>query len=81
MTNWLSLVIIVLVSVAFFGDLRRNSAEKLDDFAGRGDLNATPNTQLRGYVRDVRRYGGPARVRPSRRFPVRKAGRDVRQHR
>jgi hypothetical protein len=48
MTNWLLLVIIVLVSVAFFGDLRRNSAEKFDVFAGRGDRNATPNTQLRG---------------------------------
>jgi hypothetical protein len=81
MTNWLLLVIIVLVSVAFFGDLRRNSAEEFDDFAGRGDRNATPNTQLRGNVRAVRGYRGPAGVRPSRRFPVRKAGRDVRQHR
>jgi hypothetical protein len=81
MTNLLLLVIIVLVSVAFFGDLRRNSAEKHDDFAGGWDRNASPNTQLRGYVRDVRRYGRPAVVRPSRSFPVRKAARDVKRHR
>jgi hypothetical protein len=29
----------------------------------------------------VRQYGGPAGVRPSRRSPVRKPGRGIRQHR
>ena len=79
MPNWLSLLIIVLVSVAVFADLRRHSVEKPADLTGHKDLNATPDH--RGDVRGVGRYGRPAGMRPSRSLPVRKADSDVSKRR
>lgn len=43
MPAWLSLLLIVLVSVALFGDLRRNEAEEAADESGRSI--ATPTTR------------------------------------
>lgn len=79
MPNWLSLLIIVLVSVAVFADLRRPSVEKPADLAGDKDLNATPDH--RGDVRGVGPYGRPASMRPSRGIPARRAGSDVSKRR
>jgi len=77
MPTWLSLMIIVLVSVALFADHRRNSADDYADITSNRDVtNAVPDPPLRPNVRDGRQNGHPGGVHRPR--PVRRAGRDVR---
>ena len=80
MPTWLSLMIIVLVSVALFADHRRNSVADHADAAWNEDFaTAVPDSLFRPNVRDGRQNGHPGSV--SRPLPVRRAGRDVRKHR
>ncbi len=80
MPNWLTLMIIVLVGVALFADLRRHQADELDDVAGRDELSTTtPDLLLRPNVRDVLENGHRGTV--PRPLSVRRAGQDVRKHR
>jgi len=80
MPAWLSLMIIVLVSVTLFADHRRNSVAELADVAEHEELpNAVPDTLLRPNVRDGSQNGHPGSV--PRPLPVRRTGRDVRKHR
>jgi hypothetical protein len=75
MPNWLTLMIIVLVGVALFADLRRNDA----DVVGSEELpKTTPNQPLRPNVRDVLENGHRGTV--PRPLSVRRAGQDVRKH-
>jgi hypothetical protein len=76
MPNWLTLMIIVLVGVALFADLRRNDA----DVVGSEELpKTTPDQLLRPNVRDVLENGHRGTV--PRPLSVRRAGQDVRKHR
>lgn len=80
MPSWLTLMIIVLVALALFADLRRSSAEELTDVAGREKLpRTTPDLLLRPNVRDVLENGHRGTV--PRPLPVPRAGQDVRKHR
>jgi hypothetical protein len=76
MPNWLTLMIIVLVGVALFADLRRNEADELADVVG-SDKKATPDLLLRPNVRDVLENGHRGTVPRPR--SVRRAGQDVRK--
>jgi len=80
MPTWLSLMIIVLVSVALFADHRRNGVDELSDVAAHEGLaNAASDPPLRPNVRDGRQNGHPGSV--PRPLPARRAGQDVRKHR
>lgn len=80
MPTWLSLMIIVLVSVALFADLRRNRVEELTDVAGHDALpKAGPDPLLRPNVRDLGQNGHQGTV--PRPLSVRRSGQDVRKHR
>ena len=80
MPAWLTLMIIVLVSLAFFADFRRTSADEIPDLTGRDELPGTASgALLRPNVRDTSQNGHPASV--PRPLPARRAGRDVRKHR
>jgi hypothetical protein len=80
MPNWLTLMIIVLVGVALFADLRRSDGGELADAAGREELpKTTPDPLLRPNVRDVLENGHRGTV--PRPLSVRRAGQDVRKHR
>jgi len=80
MPTWLSLMIIVLVSVALFADHRRNSVDDFADVASEPDVTtALPDSLLRPNVRDGAQNGHPGTVH--RPLPVRRADRDVRKHR
>lgn len=80
MPTWLSLMIIVLVSVALFADHRRNSAGDHSDIAWNGETTtAVSDPVLRPNVRTGSQNGHPGGVR--RPLPVRRAGRDVRKRR
>lgn len=77
MPTWLTLMIIVLVAVALFADLRRNS---VDDVAGADELpKMRPDLMLRPNVRDVLENGHRGAV--PRPLNVRRSGQDVRKHR
>jgi hypothetical protein len=76
MPNWLTLMIIVLVGVALFADLRRNDA----DVVGSEELpKTTPDQLLRPNVRDVLENGHRGTV--PRPLSVRRTGQDARKHR
>ena len=80
MPNWLTLMIIVLVGVALFADLRRNDAADLADVVGSDESpKTTPDQLLRPNVRDVLENGHRGTVRGP--LSVRRAGQDVRKHR
>lgn len=80
MPTWLSLIIIVLVSVALFADHRRNTIVDHADVAWNEDTaKAVPDPLLRPNVRDGHQNGHPGTVH--RPLPVRRAGRDVRKRR
>lgn len=76
MPNWLMLMIIVLVGVALFADLRRNDAEERGA-AGRKFPRTNPDLLLRPNVRDVIENGHRGTV--PRPLSVRRAGQDVRK--
>ncbi|MCI0634071.1 MAG: hypothetical protein L0206_09185 [Actinobacteria bacterium] len=75
MSSWLTLMIIVLVGVALFADLRRNDTEPLTEELPK----TTPDLLLRPNVRDVLENGHRGTV--PRPLSVRRAGQDVRKHR
>ena len=77
MPSWLTLMIIVLVGVALFADLRRSGADELAD-VGREELpRTTPDPLLRPNVRDVLENGHRGAV--PRQVNVRRSGQDVRK--
>jgi hypothetical protein len=79
MPNWLTLMIIVLVGVALFADLRRNEADELADVVGSDERpKTTPDLPLRPNVRDVLENGHRGTVPRPR--SVRRTGQDVRKH-
>jgi len=79
MPSWLTLMIIVLVGVALFADLRRNDADELADVVGRKELpTITPDPLVRPNVRDVLENGHRGTV-PRPLYP-RRVGQDVRKH-
>ena len=78
MPSWLTLMIIVLVGVALFADLRRNDADELADVVGRKEHpRITPDPLVRPNVRDVRENGHRGTV--PRPLSTRRAGQDVRK--
>lgn len=80
MPNWLTLMIIVLVGVALFADLRRSKADELVDVVGRNEFpKTTPDTLLRPNVRDVLEHGHRGTVPRPR--STRRAGQDIRKNR
>jgi len=83
MSTWLSLVIIVLVSVALFADLRRTGSEEHADFGGPEKLvHPTWEPPLPDDGRDLRQYGRPGSVRRSRSLrPAPRTGRNVAKRR
>jgi len=71
-------MIIVLVGVALFADLRRNDADELADVVGRKELpKITPDPLVRPNVRDVLENGHRRTV--PRPLSTRRAGQDVRK--
>ena len=76
MPTWLSLMVIVLVSVALFADHRRNRVAKPADLAWHEELPELVSDPLfRPNVRGGRQNGHPGSI--ARPLPARRAGRDV----
>jgi hypothetical protein len=72
------LMLIVLVGVALFADLRRHSAEELTDMAGTDEFPGMTQDALRPNVRDVVQDNHRGTV--PRPLSVRRSGQDVRKH-
>ena len=70
-------MIIVLIGVALFADLRRNGADELADVGREKFPRTAPDPLLRPNVRDVLEYGRRGTV--PRPLSVRRAGQDVRK--
>lgn len=80
MSPWLSLMIMVLVSVALFADHRRNRVDKSADWSWHEEHPEPVSDPLfRPNVRHVRQNGHPGSV--PRPLAVRRAGQDARKHR
>ena len=80
MPAWLTVMIIVLVSLGLFADLRRNSGDEIADLTGRDEVpGPASGVLLRPNVRDTSQNGHPASV--PRPLPARRAGQDVRKRR
>ncbi|MGH3137569.1 MAG: hypothetical protein ACRDPV_13875 [Gaiellaceae bacterium] len=80
MSPWLTLIIIVLVSVAIFADHRRNSVDEFTDVSGHEEIPGTASDSLvRPNVRDGLQNGHPGSI--PRPLSTRRAGQDVRKGR
>jgi len=80
MPTWLSLMIIVLVSVALFADHRRNRVDEPVDVSWDDEFpNAASDPLFRPNVRDGSQNGHPGSI--ARPLPARRAAPDVRKRR
>ena len=80
MPTWLSLMIIVLVSVALFADHRRNRVDEPVDLSWDDEFPyAASDPLFRPNVRDGSQNGHPGSI--ARPLPARRAAPDVRKRR
>ena len=78
MSTWLTVTVIVLISIALFADLRRESAQAPSDVLDRDDTRTpAPEPLVRPNVRDPRLDGHPALTPRSRTTTTRSTPRDV----
>jgi hypothetical protein len=78
MPAWLTLMIIVLVSLAVFADLRRSDTDDASAASEHEELSTAPGAVLRPNVRDTTHNGHPSGV-PRPLPAARRTGRDVRK--